>query len=423
MDGIKEIADSFGAELKHRLPKQRKTQRTKLALLVATMLDVRSANLMELAAGLPREADRTGPLGNAKRYMRYQWITRLLGNPLVISDEIMEPFSREVLERAAAGGQPIVLILSKVSDRHQVLMLALRCGERALPLAWRVEETGGAIGFEKALLDAVVSWLPEQATVRLMGDRFYGTADLIGWCQECEWDYRLRLKGNLVMFDGADKTTTGKCARDRVYSLENVDLTGRRARTHIGIIHDPGHAEPWIIAMSEKPSYLRTLEYADRWGIEPMFSDFKSRGFGIEETQLRYADRLDKLILVMSLALYVAVSTGQAVHHPTPSEKKLERQNRLSVEGVRGTDRGFGDVTVLVPGEAGGRAGPDSSPEVLPGVRARDADPLHQPPGRGVAAGTGVPAPQDPALRGPDLRALPSGMAAGGRGRPGAAAA
>ncbi len=321
MDGIKEIADSFGAELKHRLPKQRKTQRTKLALLVATMLDVRSANLMELAAGLPREADRTGPLGNAKRYMRYQWITRLLGNPLVISDEIMEPFSREVLERAAAGGQPIVLILSKVSDRHQVLMLALRCGERALPLAWRVEETGGAIGFEKALLDAVVSWLPEQATVRLMG--FYGTADLIGWCQECEWDYRLRLKGNLVMFDGADKTTTGKCARDRVYSLENVDLTGRRARTHIGIIHDPGHAEPWIIAMSEKPSYLRTLEYADRWGIEPMFSDFKSRGFGIEETQLRYADRLDKLILVM--ALYVAVSTGQAVHHPTPSEKKVPR--------------------------------------------------------------------------------------------------
>ena len=323
MEGIKEIADSFGAELKHRLPKQRKTQRTKLALLVATMLDVRSANLMELAAGLPREADRTD--------MRYQWITRLLGNPLVISDEIMEPFSREVLERAAAGGQPIVLILdqSKVSDRHQVLMLALRCGERALPLAWRVEETEGAIGFEtqKALLDAVVSWLPEQATVRLMGDRFYGTADLIGWCQECEWDYRLRLKGNLVMFDGADKTTTGKCARDRVYSLENVDLTGRRARTHIGIIHDPGHAEPWIIAMSEKPSYLRTLEYADRWGIEPMFSDFKSRGFGIEDTQLRYADRLDKLILVMSLALYVAVSTGQwdAVHHPTPSEKKVPR--------------------------------------------------------------------------------------------------
>jgi hypothetical protein len=68
----------------------------------------------------------------------------------------------------------------------------------------------------------------------------------------------------------------------------------------------------------------RTLEYSARLGIEPMFSDFKSRGFGIEDTQLRYPDRLDRLILVMALALYVAVSTGQwdAVHWPTPSEKK-----------------------------------------------------------------------------------------------------
>ena len=134
MDGITEIADGFGADLKRRLPKQRKPQRTKLALLVATMLDVRSANLMDLAAGLPREeVDRTD--------MRYQWIARLLGNPLVISDEIMEPFAREVLERAADTGDPLGLILdqSKVSDRHQVLMLAVRWGERALPLAWRVE--------------------------------------------------------------------------------------------------------------------------------------------------------------------------------------------------------------------------------------------------------------------------------------------
>jgi Transposase DDE domain len=325
MNGITEIAASLSAELKQRLPKQRRTQRVKLALLVATMLDVRSANLMDLAAGLPREADRTD--------MRYQWITRLLGNPLVISDEIMEPFSREVLERAAASDEPLTLILdqSKVSDRHQVLMLALRCGERALPLAWRVEATDGPIGFEtqKALLDAVAPWLPAQAKVRLMGDRFYGTADLIGWCQERAWDYRLRLKGNLVVFDGTGKTTTGKCAKDRVYYLENVELTGRRARTHIGIIHDPGHAEPWIIAMSEQPGYLRTLEYSQRWGIEPMFSDFKSRGFGIENTQLRYADRLDRLILVMALALYVAVSTGQwdAVHHATPSEKKARPIN------------------------------------------------------------------------------------------------
>ena len=65
---------------------------------------------------------------------------------------------------------------------------------------------------------------------------------------------------------------------------------------HIGIIHDPGHPEPWIIAMSERPGYLRTLDYGQRWGIEPMFSDF----------------------------------TGQwdALHHATPSEKSVADQPR-----------------------------------------------------------------------------------------------
>jgi hypothetical protein len=188
----------------------------------------------------------------------------------------MEPFAREILEQAAADGQRLVLILdqSKFSERHQVLMLALRSGERALPLAWPVEATDGAIGFDtqEALLEAVVPWIPAGTKAMLMGDRFYGTADLIGWCQE---------------LSAAPERQPHRPRRDRVFYLENVELTAKRARTHIGIIHDPGHCAPWIIALSEPPSYLRTLEYSQRWGIEPMFSDFKSRGFGVEDTQIR----------------------------------------------------------------------------------------------------------------------------------------
>jgi hypothetical protein len=320
MTGIERVADGIKAELEQLLPGQRKTQRGKLSLLVATMLEARSANLMDLAAALPLEADRTD--------MRYQWIARFLANPLVDPDAVMAPFARQVLERHVDGGEPLALILdqSKISDRHQVLMLALRFGDRALPLGWRVETTEGAIGFQtqKALLDAVAPWMPPSASVTLLGDRFYGTADLIGWCQERGWGYRLRLKGNLVVFDGDTRRTTKACAADRVFSLENVELTGKRAQTNIGIIQDPGHAEPWIIAMSAKPGYLKTLEYSGRWGIEPMFSDFKSRGFGVEDTHIHHPERLGRLILVMALALHWAVSTGlwDARHHPTPSEKK-----------------------------------------------------------------------------------------------------
>ena len=326
VSGIRAVADGLVEEFKRLLPWQRKTQRGNLALLVATMLEVRSANLMDLAAALPREADRTD--------MRYQWIARVLSNELIDPDAVMAPFAAEVLARAAADRRGIVLILdpSKVSDRHQVLMLALRHGERALPLAWRVETTEGAIGFEvqKALLDAVAPWMPAGAKVCLMGDRFYGTADLISLCHGRGWGYRLRLKGTLTVRDRSGRTTTAARAKGEIRYLKDVELTARRARTHIGIIRDPGHDQPWIVAMSEKPGYLTTLDYSGRWGIEPMFSDFKSRGFGVENTQIQYPDRLARLLLVMALALYSAVSTGlwDEAHHPTPAEKSPEAPAR-----------------------------------------------------------------------------------------------
>jgi hypothetical protein len=45
--GIVAVAASVWADLVRRLPRQYKKQREGLSLLVGTMLDVRSANLME----------------------------------------------------------------------------------------------------------------------------------------------------------------------------------------------------------------------------------------------------------------------------------------------------------------------------------------------------------------------------------------
>ncbi len=317
---VAELAAGISADLQRRLPGQRKTQRDKLALLVATMLDARSANLMALAASLPRPAERAD--------MRYQWIARFIDNPLVVCDEVMHPFACEVLAKAAARGR-VVLIMdqTKASDRHQILMLSLRFGERALPLAWRVEATKGAIGFgvQKRLLDALAPWLPPQAEVCLMADRFYGTPDLIALAIAKGWGYRLRVKSNLRVAVGGHKTSLADHVTDKRPYLTNIALTHRRILTNIGIINDPGHDEPWIIAMSDTPGYVTTLDYSARWGIEPMFSDFKSRGFGLEQSQLRSPERLARLLLVMSLALYFAVSTGvwDAAVNPTVDEKKV----------------------------------------------------------------------------------------------------
>ena len=70
--GIATVAGGIGEDMRVRLPGQHEKQREGLALLTATMLDVRGANLTGLAASLPRAAERLD--------MRYQWVGRLLGN-------------------------------------------------------------------------------------------------------------------------------------------------------------------------------------------------------------------------------------------------------------------------------------------------------------------------------------------------------
>ena len=83
MVGIEMLSGTIGEDMLWRLAGQNKKQREGLSLLVATMLDVRSANLMDLAASLPRAAERLD--------MRYQWISRLLGNDLIEVDAVMAP--------------------------------------------------------------------------------------------------------------------------------------------------------------------------------------------------------------------------------------------------------------------------------------------------------------------------------------------
>ncbi|MBB4266900.1 hypothetical protein GGD89_002536, partial [Roseospira visakhapatnamensis] len=100
---------------------------------------------------------------------------------LIDPAEVMAPYAREVLERSSAGGvQPIVIIDQSQATRlhrHEMLMVAVRLGERALPLTWIVRKTSGALGFaeQKVLLERVAAWLPDGVKPVLMGDRFYGS--------------------------------------------------------------------------------------------------------------------------------------------------------------------------------------------------------------------------------------------------------
>lgn len=321
MSGYKEMEKAISKDLLKRLPKQRATQRRKLGELVAGMLVCQSPNLMELSNVLDR------PTESAE--VRYNYVERFLKNPLVKPLEIMASYGKDILERLCAHQEHPVLMIdqTKANDSPlEILVVSVRVRKRAMPLVWKVKNTSGPIGFaeQKDLLESVIKWLPNGTVPMLAGDRFYGTTDLVNWCQEKGWKYRLRLKGNLCCFQdiGEDKSLETLHREQRV--------TGQKLRfragmiTHVGVLHEPGHKEPWYIAMDSEPNKWKTLDYGMRWGIESMFSDFKSRGFSLTDTRIKFADRLERLLLILSVALHWAISVGlfREKHNKDHAEKR-----------------------------------------------------------------------------------------------------
>lgn len=322
MGSVKRLAEEVAIGLREAHPRLRKTVVDKLALVVGAMIEGQTPNTAELANLLPLDAERQD--------MREQWLRRLLKNKLIDSASILEPFASAELERAARSGQTVLLSLdqSDLGNRMALLMVALRVGDRALPLAWCAEEGAANLGWQaqNKLLEQVRAWIPPGTPVLLSADRFYPSVALLAWLQAQGWSYRLRLKGNLRVDIGqSEETTTGALAQgvgERY--LTDVGLFAAGIRTHIGILHESNHPEPWIIAMDVPPTRARVLDYAARWAIEPMFSDFKSRGFNLGRSQLQHADRFERLVLIMVLAMYWCVRVGRdaARDQPTALEKK-----------------------------------------------------------------------------------------------------
>jgi len=65
-----------------------------------------------------------------------------------------------------------------------------------------------------------------------------------------------------------------------------------------------------------------------RWGIEAMFSNFKTPDFGSPQSQIKKPDRLARLILGPNSAMYWAVSTrATEEQHAAQRRKKRGSKN------------------------------------------------------------------------------------------------
>ena len=320
-----ELYSRVQADLVDRLPGCHKSRGEGLSLIASVVLNTQSVDSMENAAALPRD------IGSVDH--RYQYISRVSSNSRIDADEVMCACAGELFRRLHDAGETIVPALdqSRVNRGHEALMVSVRMRDRALPVAWRVRQTKGAIGWrvQNGLLESIRPRLPEGPCVLLTGDRFYGTARLIGWCREAGRDCRLRMKGNITLQHRGGEPLTREIAGLIPEGIVNAELYGTGVFSAIGVLHEEGHREPWIIAMNAAPSEYRVPDHGMRRSIEAMFPDFKTRGFGITRSRIKKPDRLERLIPVPAIAMYRAVSTGAKEEHPVAQRGEKRGPGKL----------------------------------------------------------------------------------------------
>jgi hypothetical protein len=172
-------------------PGERRTRvRTWTWLLTGLYLS-RCVHLSRIAAKIPGAATL---LSTTRR------LSRLLDNAAVRVRPWYEPVVRTLLQRAARSGEIRLLVDgSKVSGGHQLLIVSLAYGRRALPLVWtwvRCPRGHSTAWKQRVLLGSVRRLVPPGARVLVVGDSEFGAIKVIQQLEAWGWYYVLRQKGS-----------------------------------------------------------------------------------------------------------------------------------------------------------------------------------------------------------------------------------
>ncbi len=137
--------------------------------------------------------------------------------------------------------------------------------------------------------------------------------------------FRLRVKVSMPITDKRGKPIKcGKLLRTLKIG-ESYKL--RRARRYGAVkvyveVERGRNSQESVIVISSVDSGRILMEYKRRWAIETLFQNLKSRGFEVEETHLRAAEKIDKLFGVLTIAVAWAIKTGEAESAANPVEIK-----------------------------------------------------------------------------------------------------
>jgi Transposase DDE domain len=167
------------------------------------------------------------------------------------------------------------------------------------------------------LFREVAPCLPEGACVTLLADRGLAWPQVIDACTELGWPYVIRLQGQTRVRLAEDQECTvaelaphpGACWHG---PAEVFKKSGWRAAA-VAACWQPESDGPWLLVSDRDDGPRLFRRYAKRTWTEELFRDEKSAGFHGEQSHVTDPAHAGRLVLLMALASYLALSLGSRV--------------------------------------------------------------------------------------------------------------
>ena len=199
-----------------------------------------------------------------------------------------------------------------------ILMIAVIYNGTAIPLVWRLLPKKGNSNQQERI--DLLSELRE-----LLSDEQWSQICCITMDREFEgqkWLKFLQQKGLHFVLRVKKSTLVKKASKSsKIWQLFecNYYRVLRKKRQVFGlslyvsgqrIISEKGKVD-YVIFVSDLAGAKAATYYGERWGIEVLFGDLKSRGFNFEDTHVTNLKSIKLMVLFLSLAYIWAIKTGE----------------------------------------------------------------------------------------------------------------
>jgi len=297
-----------------------------LSAFLIALFQVKTVNFSELATGFGGKAQTDSHYKRLQRFFRdYELNYAELAQTVVALMAIPEPWVLSLDRTEWQFGKCV----------FNILMLGVVHEGVAFPVVWCVlDKYGNSNTPERMdLFHQFLERFGEREIACLTADREFVGKDWFGYLlSEPLTPFRIRIRENHTLSDGRRSRTVKRLFADLKVGQTKVLRHKRRLWGHWLSIAALRLADGSLLVVATPSAPKSAIsDYAKRWSVETLFGIFKTRGFCLESTHLIHAERLSKLVALLSLALAWAFLTGLWLHHRKPLTIKKHGRRTKSI--------------------------------------------------------------------------------------------